>query len=242
LLPTPFTGRVAWKSEKMNPQDPYAEERQRMVAEQIAWRDVDDERVLDAMRTVPRHLFVPPEFQNLAYSDGPLRIGEGQTISQPYIVALMTELLELEGDEKVLEIGTGSGYQAAILSHLADEVHSIERHESLAKRARQNLAEVGANNVHIHIGDGSKGLPQHAPFEGIIVTASAPEVPQPLIDQLADEGCLVLPVGGRASQVLQQWKRRGEDLSHESVAPVAFVPLLGEHGWKEEDRGRSRWW
>jgi protein-L-isoaspartate(D-aspartate) O-methyltransferase len=226
----------------MDRKDLRAEERERMVAEQIAWRDVGDERVLDAMRSVPRHRFVPPEFQHLAYSDGPLRIGEGQTISQPYIVALMTELLELRGDENVLEVGTGSGYQAAILSRLADEVHTVERHETLAFRAEQILTELGCKNVKIHIGDGSLGYPRQAPYHSIIVTASAPQVPQPLLDQLADQGRLVLPVGGRASQVLQRWRRQGDKFTHESLVPVAFVPLLGKHGWQEDKEERFGWW
>ncbi len=154
----------------------------------------------------------------------------------------MTELLELRGDENVLEIGTGSGYQAAILSRLADEVHTVERHETLAHRAEQILTELGYKNIKIHIGDGSMGYPERAPYHGIIVTASAPQVPQPLLDQLADKGRLVLPVGGRASQVLQRWRRRGDKFTHESLVPVAFVPLMGKYGWQEDKGERFGWW
>lgn len=211
----------------------YTQERLRMVVEQIEARDIYDERVLEAMRKVPRHRFVPPEHWHLAYADCPLPIGQGQTISQPYIVSLMSELLMLDGNEVVLEIGTGSGYQAAILSLLARKVYTIERHRPLATQAAKVLAELGLNNVHVHIGDGTLGWPEHAPYDGVIATAAAPRVPKPLLEQLADGGRLVIPVGGRGGQYLERWLRQGEKFVHEQGVPVAFVPLLGEYGWQE---------
>jgi len=211
----------------------YTQERLRMVEEQIQARDIYDERVLEAMRKVPRHRFVPIEHWHLAYADCPLPIGQSQTISQPYIVSLMTELLLLGGNEVVLEIGTGSGYQAAILSLLARQVYTIERHKRLAIQAAEVLAELGLTNVHVHVGDGSLGWPEHAPYDGVIATAAAPRVPKPLLEQLADGGRLVIPVGGRGGQYLERWLRQGEKFKHEQGVPVAFVPLLGEYGWQE---------
>jgi len=213
----------------------YETERHRMVEGQLSARNIRDARVLQAMRSVPRHLFVPLEHRHLAYTDGPLPIGRGQTISQPYIVALMTQLLLLEGNEKVLEIGTGSGYQAAVLAQLAGEVHTIERHPGLAETARSVLSDLGLENIHVHICDGSLGLPTLAPFQAILVTAAAPEVPQTLLKQLSDGGRLVIPVGGRLGQYLERWSRHGTDFSQEVLVPVAFVPLRGEHGWEEGD-------
>jgi protein-L-isoaspartate(D-aspartate) O-methyltransferase len=212
----------------------FENERRRMVREQLIDRDIRDARVLDAMAAVPRHLFTPPEYRNMAYDDGPLPIGERQTISQPYIVALMTEMLKLSGDENVLEVGTGSGYQAAVLAHLARSVHTIERHEPLAQHAAAILSELGLRNVFIHIGDGSLGWPPDAPYDGIIVTAAAPHAPQPLLDQLADGGRLVVPVGGVGGQYLEVWQRDGVDFTHEALVPVAFVPLRGQYGWPED--------
>jgi protein-L-isoaspartate(D-aspartate) O-methyltransferase len=211
----------------------YERERLRMVKEQLSRRDIRDQRVLEAMSTVPRHLFTPAEYRDLAYSDGPLPIGERQTISQPYIVALMTEMLALQGDENVLEVGTGSGYQAAVLAHLAGQVHTVERYEPLAQRAEQVLRQLGLENVFVHIGDGSLGWPDAAPYQGVIVTAAAPRAPQPLLDQLADGGRMVIPVGGMSGQFLELWRRQGDQFTHESTLPVAFVPLRGEHGWTE---------
>lgn len=213
--------------------DEFEEERQEMVEYQLVRRGIQDERVLDAMLKVPRHEFVPAEYQNSAYTDGPLPIGSGQTISQPFMVALMSELLELEGGENILEVGTGSGYQAAVLAELAREVHTIERHAHLAEAAKICLDRVGYKNLHIHVGDGSTGLPEFGPYEGIIVTAAAPSAPAPLLDQLADGGRLVIPVGGRGGQVLELWRKRGEDCQREDILSVAFVPLVGEYGWKE---------
>ena len=208
-------------------------EREYMVETQLLPRRIRDGLVLQVMRTVPRHLFVPPEYRHLAYTDGPLPIGFGRTISQPYIVALMSQLLELKGQERLLEVGTGSGYQAAVLGYLAGEVHTIERFPELARQAEQTLAELGLENVSVHIGDGTAGLLEFAPYQGIIVTAAAPHVPQALLDQLADGGRLVIPVGERGSQFLERWRRRGDDFDVEEVIPVAFVPLVGQFGWRD---------
>lgn len=217
----------------MEDQIPYQLQRERMVKEQLIRRDIRDQRVLEAMRNVPRHAFVPPEHRHIAYGDGPLPIGSGQTISQPYIVALMTQLLNLKGDEKVLEVGTGSGYQAAVLAYLAQEVHSIERHTSLAEQAEFTLSELGYGNVHVHVGDGTLGWAQAAPFDAILVTAGSPKVPKSLLSQLEEGGLMIIPVGGRGNQHLERWHREGDDYWHESILPVAFVPLLGEEGWQE---------
>lgn len=211
-----------------------------MIEEQLRGRDITDRRVLEAMITVPRHLFVPPDLSSFAYSDGPLPIGHGQTISQPYIVALMTQLLALKGPETVLEVGTGSGYQAAVLSYLTAQVYSIERSPELADLARQALDRLGIENVSVRNGDGTKGLPEFAPFQGMVVTAAAPKVPQPLLDQLDSDGRLVLPVGGRDGQILECWRRDGGEFRVERIAPVAFVPLIGTYGWPEE-YANSRW-
>lgn len=208
-------------------------EREQMVKNQLRRRDIRDPQVLEAMVKVPRHRFVSGEYQNMAYSDGPLPIGCGQTISQPYIVALMTQLLELKGDTKVLEVGTGSGYQAAVLAHLAHEVHTIERHEELALEAVERLAELGLTNVEVHIGDGSQGLVEFAPYDGILVTAAAPSLPQALKEQLKTGGRIVIPVGGRGGQFLECWTRTENDYECRNVIPVAFVPLLGRYGWDE---------
>jgi len=218
----------------MNDESIYTQECERMVREQLQGRDIHDKRVLTAMRRVPRHHFVSPEHRYLAYADGPLPIGHGQTISQPYIVALMTQLMEIGETDKVLEIGTGSGYQAAILAHLACEVHTVERDKDLARQASDTLKNLGANNVYVYVGDGSKGWPEEAPYDGIIVTAAAPQVPKPLLEQLVDGGRLVLPVGGRGNQFLERWVRHGSKYVREEIAPVAFVPLFGEHGWKDD--------
>ena len=211
--------------------------RHRMVTEQIIARGVQNERVLEAMRRVPRHWFVPEEYANIAYSDSPLPIGHGQTISQPYIVALMTELLELDGEENVLEVGTGSGYQAALLAFLARQVHTIERYSELADHAEAALRRMQSSNVMVHVGDGSLGLPDYAPYQAIMITAAAPHVPQPLFEQLADGGRLVLPEGGAGGQMLDRWRKHGIELKQEHIAPVAFVPLRGQHGWKENHWG-----
>ncbi len=209
--------------------------RLQMINEQIARRGLKDERLLEAFRRVPRHLFVPPPYRHLAYADTPLPIGHGQTISQPYIVALMLSLLHLRGHEKVLEIGTGSGYQAALLACLAQEVHTVEYIPELAEEAAQRLKALGFENVFCHVGDGSLGWSPAAPYHGIVVAAAAPQVPQPLLEQLAEGGRLVIPVGNRRYQDLQVWERHGERLEWESFIPVAFVPLRGTFGWQEEE-------
>lgn len=205
-----------------------------MVAEHLLARDIYAPRVLEAMLRTPRHLFTPEEYRHAAYHDGPLPIGRGQTISQPYIVALMSQLLELNGEETVLEVGTGSGYQAAVLALLARQVHTIERHVELAASARQALAGVGLDNVWVHTGDGSLGLAEFAPYQAILVTAAAPRAPQTLLNQLDEGGRLVLPVGSRANQYLERWRKFGGAYEKETLAPVAFVLLRGEYGWKED--------
>jgi protein-L-isoaspartate(D-aspartate) O-methyltransferase len=207
--------------------------RDRMVETQLAGRGISDQRVLDAMRKVPRHFFVDEALQEQAYSDHPLPIADKQTISQPYIVALMTEKLELRGHEKVLEIGTGSGYQAAILAELAQRVFSIERLPGLAYRANQALRKLGYTNVIVRVSDGTLGWPDEAPFDGIIVTAGAPKVPQPLVDQLAMGGRLVVPVGDRLSQSLMLVERVPEGIRKKDLGGVRFVDLVGKWGWEE---------
>jgi protein-L-isoaspartate(D-aspartate) O-methyltransferase len=219
----------------------YTSARERMVTDQLIPRGIKDKRVLDAMRVVPRHRFIPVELRYLAYADAPLPIGQRQTISQPYIVALMTELIELKGKEKVLEVGTGSGYQAAILAQLADQVYTVERISELAEKAQKVFQELEIKNIQVFERDGSAGLPEHAPFDAIMVTAAAPKVPSPLKEQLADGGRLVLPVGSRDGQVLERWRKHGEELKREHIAPVAFVPLVGDFGWESDD-GISSWW
>lgn len=210
--------------------------REKMVREQIVARGIRDTRLLEVMRELPRHLFVPPDLMQEAYQDNPLPIDAGQTISQPYMVALMTELLALRGGEKVLEIGTGSAYQAAILGRLARQVVSVEKQESLAPPARERLRSLGVDNVEVIVGDGSVGLPREAPFDAIIVTAGAPAIPQPLLEQLADGGRLVIPVGSSGMQTLILATREGDDFRREEKGGCVFVPLVGKHGWKWSSR------
>ena len=207
--------------------DERSAERERMVADQIAARGVRDSRVLAAMRKVPRHEFVPAELAARAHHDSPLPIGHAQTISQPYIVAFMTEQLELDGDEKVLEIGTGSGYQAAVLGELVKQVHTIEIVEPLARQSRELLAQQGYANIAVRAGDGYRGWPEEAPFDAIILTAAPPEIPQPLIDQLAMGGRLVAPVG-RWNQELVLIRRDENGFHRERLIGVRFVPMVGE--------------
>ena len=213
-------------------EDEFSAARQRMVKEQIANRGILDPRLLAVMGSVPRHRFIPPDDLPWAYADGPLPIGHGQTISQPYIVALMTELLEVEPEDRVLEIGTGCGYQAAVLGELAAEVHTIEVIPELAAQAENTLTDLGYTNVHVHTADGTLGWPEAAPYNGILVAAAAPSAPQPLLDQLAEGGRLVIPVGSRGFQQLEVWQRKGQDFDQQVNLAVAFVPLRGKFGWR----------
>ena len=213
------------------------EARAQMVKKQLAARSITDPRVLKVMGEIPRHLFVDEDLQDVAYRDSPLSIGYGQTISQPYIVAYMTQSLQLpaDGQAVVLEIGTGSGYQAAILSRLAARVCSVERIEALATRAQRLLQELDIYNVEIKVGDGGYGWPEHGPYDGIIATAAAPDIPAPLLDQLKEEGKLVAPIGPKWQQELIRVQWQSNKIVRERLAPVAFVPLLGEHGWAEDE-------
>ena len=203
-----------------------------MVERQIEARGVRNPRVLAAMREVPRHLFIPHPYDRSAYEDCPLPIGNGQTISQPYIVALMTELLKPEPNDTVLEIGTGCGYQSAVLAHLVKKVTSIERIPAVADLARSNLTALGFSNIEIITTDGTLGYPENAPYNGIIITAATPSVPKPLLEQLAENGRLVAPVGGREVQELVVLSNHNGVISQELHGGVRFVPLIGEHGWE----------
>lgn len=210
--------------------------RRRMVGEQVIARGVSDPRVIAAMLKVPRHKFVEEALQSQAYQDAPLPIGERQTISQPYMVAVMSEALALHGCETVLEVGTGSGYQAAVLALLADRVFSLERIPSLARRARKVLDECGFSKVNIRVADGTRGWQEMGPFDAIIVTAGAPQVPSEYLAQLAPGGRLVIPVGDRNSQVLMRITRSGTDeFKEERLLGCRFVPLIGNAGWQEEN-------
>jgi protein-L-isoaspartate(D-aspartate) O-methyltransferase len=205
----------------------YAQERERMVREQVEARGVSDPLTLAAMRKVPRHELVPEDMRASAYADQPLPIGHEQTISQPYIVAFMTEALGLKGGERVLEVGTGSGYQAAVLAHIAAEVYTVEIVQPLAERARADLARLGYRNVHVRAGDGYRGWPEAAPFDAIVVTAAAPRIPEPLVEQLKEGGRLVIPVGELLQQ-LRVLERREGRLREVERLPVRFVPMTGE--------------
>ncbi len=209
----------------------FDEPREQMVRDQLAARGITDARVLDAMRRVPRHLFVPRAQQARAYADQAVPIGSGQTISQPFMVAVMTEALALGGTEHVLEIGTGSGYQTAVLATLARDVVSIERWPVLAAEARARLGALGCTNVRVNVGDGSAGWPADAPYDAILVTAGAPRVPEPLKAQLCDGGRLVIPVGPREHQQLTVVARRGGEFTEVARDGCVFVPLVGEGGW-----------
>ena len=209
-------------------------ERQQMIRDQLQRRNIQDERVLDAMARVPRHAFVPDEMLEHAYSDNALPIAAQQTISQPYIVALTLTALALRGDERVLEIGTGSGYAAALLALLAAEVWSVERIVELADTARQRLQRLGYGNVHVVHGDGTQGWPERAPYAAIAVAAASPQMPQPLLEQLAIGGRLVIPVGTRDEQHLQRVTRTASGWRTETIGPVRFVPLIGREGWESD--------
>jgi protein-L-isoaspartate(D-aspartate) O-methyltransferase len=211
--------------------------RERMVEEQLAHRGITDPRVLMAMRFIPRHLFMEENFWGRAYGDHPLPIGQGQTISQPFMVALMTQTMKVKEDDRVLEIGTGSGYQAAILAKLAKKVFTIERHGVLAKRAREVFDQLNIHTIAIRIGDGTIGWSEYAPYNGIVVTAGSPDVPQPLLDQLSEDGGrLVIPVGGRGFQQLKVITRNGDSWTTTEEVGCTFVPLVGKHGWSEGEK------
>jgi protein-L-isoaspartate(D-aspartate) O-methyltransferase len=214
--------------QKAAPVADFAAERQRMVQQQLMTRGVNEERVLAAMAKVPREEFVPPDSRAMSYEDGPLQIGEGQTISQPYIVAFMTEQLQPKTSDRVLEIGTGSGYQAAILAELVAEVYTIEIIEPLAKSAEATLERLGYKNVYVKVGDGYKGWPEHAPFDAITVTCAPGHVPQPLIDQLKEGGRMIIPVGSFGDQELYLLEKKNGELQRRAVLPVRFVPMTGE--------------
>jgi protein-L-isoaspartate(D-aspartate) O-methyltransferase len=205
--------------------------RKRMVEEQLIPRGIKNQKVLDAFYKVQRHKFIPPDLRNSAYADFPIPIGEGQTISQPYIVALMTECLNLTSEERILEIGTGSGYQAAILAELAKEVYTIERFEILAKRAEALLSQLGYNNIKIKVGDGTLGWQEAAPFDKIMITAASPKIPQPLIEQLKENGKLILPLGESFSQVLTLVEKKKNKFETVDICGCVFVPLVGKYGW-----------
>jgi protein-L-isoaspartate(D-aspartate) O-methyltransferase len=211
----------------------FAAQRVEMIEKQLRRRGISDAAVLLTMTAVPRHEFVPEELRWKAYEDLPLPIGGGQTISQPYIVAAMTAALQLQPGDRVLEIGTGCGYQAAVLSRLAREVFTIERRPELASSASAKLARLGYPNAHVHCGDGTLGLPELAPFDAILVAAAAPAVPEPLLAQLAEGGRMILPVGDAEHQELRLIERRGDDFPTKMLEGCRFVPLVGYHGWQE---------
>ena len=209
----------------------YEPERAEMIEKQLRRRGISNGAVLDAMGQVPRHEFVPWELRPQAYDDIPLPIGSGQTISQPYIVAAMTAALGIQPGDRVLEIGTGCGYQSAVLSLLAQQVFTIERRPELASAASERLARLGYGNVHVHCGDGTLGLPELAPFDAILVAAAAPAAPQPLLEQLSEVGRMIIPIGDADSQDLQLMERRGPSFLSRMLEGCRFVPLVGHHGW-----------
>jgi len=210
----------------------YAPHRAEMIEKQLRRRGIEDRGVLAAMLAVPRHEFVSQELRDRAYEDNALPIGSGQTISQPYIVAAMSSALRLQPADRALEIGTGTGYQAAVLSVLAKEVFTIERRPELASAASQKLTSLGYHNVHVHCGDGTLGLPEFAPFDAILVAAAAPAAPQPLLAQLADGGRMIIPVGGEDNQELRLIEKRAGAFSTKILEGCRFVPLVGHHGWQ----------
>jgi len=218
---------------KPSPAEMFLARRREMVRSQMRDRDIRDERVLAALEEVPRELFVPPDQRHAAFEDCPLPIGHGQTVSQPYIVALMVQLLEVQGHHRVLDVGSGSGYQTAVLARLARHVYAIERIPDLAERARAVLAGIGATNVTVRVGDGTLGWPDEAPFDGIICGAGAPQLPPAWIEQLAEGGRIVAPVGDRWAQNLVIATKQHGEIKQRSETPCVFVPLIGEHGFAE---------
>ena len=217
----------------MEDRDGYEIARKRMVDTQIVSRGIRDFSTINAFLSVPRHRFVEEALWSQAYNDYPLPIGKGQTISQPYIVALMIESLTLSADDRVLEIGTGSGYQTALLAEIVREVFSVERIEELAKRADRLLKDLGYHNVHIRVDDGTQGWIEERPFDAIVVAAASPDIPRPLIDQLKEGGRLVIPVGGRSSQELVQATKKGDEIVRRNLGSCRFVKLIGEFGWMD---------
>ncbi len=213
----------------------WAKKRKKMVREQLIREGIKDRRVLEVMERIPRHLFMPKNIQTDAYKNKATWIGEGQTISQPFVVAYMTELLALKGSEKVLEIGTGSGYQTAILAELSKEVFSVERHKSLAEHADKILRDMGYKNIYVHVGDGSIGIPEESPFDAILITAATPKFPDTLWEQLAEGGRLVAPIGSEKQQHIILYERDGSQMKETIKIPVVFVPMIGEFGWDEEE-------
>lgn len=218
----------------------FAELRRHMVEQQVACRDIDDQRVLAAMATIPREEFVPPKLQSLAYTDQALPIECDQTISQPFTVAFMCQALQLRGGERVLEVGTGSGYAAAVMSQLAAEVVTVERIPFLAETAAARLSRLGYHNVQVHTADGTMGWSAGAPYDAIVVTAAAEQLPQPYVDQLKDGGRIVIPIGPRIrGQRMFRFTRHGKEIVAEVLGSFAFVPLIGEHGWPSDDDAGS---
>lgn len=213
--------------------DQYLDARLKMVSDQLVRRGIEDQKVLEAMRKVKRHLFVDEKYWDRAYDDTPLSIACSQTISQPYMVALMTELIEPDEDKTVLEIGTGSGYQTAILVEICKQVYSIERHAELGEQAKRLLKDLGYRNVEIKTGDGTLGWPEKAPFDAIIVTAGSPDVPEVLVDQLVDRGNLVIPIGTQYRQNLELVQKRGDSYIKKTICGCIFVPLIGKGGWAD---------
>ncbi len=217
---------------RTGPSDEYRIARTRMVETQLIPRGIRDRRVIEAMNSVPRHLFVDEALKNQAYADHPLPISEGQTISQPYIVALMSQELELKGNERVLEIGTGSGYQAAVLAELAHRVYSVERKSALLAKSRRLFDKLGYKNILLKLDDGTWGWHSEAPFDAIIVTAAAPSIAPPLVEQLKDPGIIIIPVGDQYSQTLMKLIKKDGDIRTKELGGVRFVKLIGDHGWK----------
>ncbi len=224
--------KIAHEGDERLTEDEFGAARASMVREQLEARGVSDPRVLEAVSRVHRHRFVPPGQEACAYDDRPLPIGQGQTISQPYMVAVMTQCLSLKGGEKVLELGTGSGYQAAVLAEMGADVFTVERHAELSSGARHRLADLGYCSVHFRIGDGSAGWPEEAPFARILVTAAMPEMTEVLLNQLVDGGRLVAPVGSRSFQDLTIAERSGTEIKSWKSGGCTFVPLVGEYGWE----------
>ncbi|MCK4423084.1 MAG: protein-L-isoaspartate(D-aspartate) O-methyltransferase [Candidatus Omnitrophica bacterium] len=213
--------------------DSVREKIEQMVTDQLIPRGINNQKVLEAMRKVPRHKFIDSDKLPRAYTDSPLPIDEGQTISQPYMVALMTQCLDLKGTEKILEIGTGSGYQTAVLSELSVGVYSVERYAGLADQAKKKLMELGYSNISITTGDGTLGWSQEAPYDGIIVTAGAPQIPEALLDQLKESGRMVIPVGNKISQTLKVIEKKDDQIFKKDICVCVFVPLVGQQAWEE---------